>query len=94
MPITLGILVTFVSLAVIALPFLRRSGATLAARQSSELERLTALRANLYDQIGHLQADHAANTIADEDYRRQLLELRVGAAETIRQLDLKTLRRH
>ncbi|MDP6823937.1 MAG: hypothetical protein QF554_11680 [Dehalococcoidia bacterium] len=87
MPITLGALVAFVSLVVIAIPFLRRSGAALAARQTSEVERLTALRAFLYDQIGQLQDDHAANTIAEEDYRRQLLELRVGAAETIRQLD-------
>lgn len=87
MPVTLGVLVALVSLVVITLPFIRRSGAALSARNADELERLTRLRSDLYEQIRQLQADHAANTITDEDYRHQLLELRVGAAETIRLLD-------
>ena len=87
MPITLGALVALLSLVVIALPFIRRSGAALSERHAGEVERLTRLRSDLYEQIGQLRADHATNTITDEDYRRQLLELRVGAAETIRLLD-------
>ncbi len=87
MPITLGALVAIISLVVIALPFLRRSGEAASIRQFGELERLTKLRSDLYDQIGQLQTDHAANTISDDDFRHQLLELRVGAAETIRLLD-------
>lgn len=87
MAITLGILVALASLVVIALPFVRRSGAAVSARHADDIERLTRLRSDLYEQIGQLQADHAANTVTDEDYRRQLLELRVGAAETIRLLD-------
>jgi|TARA_B100000959_G_scaffold279504_1_gene339755 hypothetical protein len=87
MAITLGALVALVSLVVIATPFIRRSGAALSEQQSGEVDRLTKLRGDLYDQIGQLQADHGANTITDEEYRDQLLELRVGAAETIRLLD-------
>lgn len=87
MPITLGVLVALVSLVVITLPFIRRSGAAQSARHAGEIERLTRLRSDLYEQIGQIQADHAANTITDEDYQHQLLELRVGAAETIRSLD-------
>lgn len=87
MAIALGVVVALVSLVVIAIPFIRRSGAALSARHAEELERLTRLRSDLYEQIGQLQSDHAANTVTDEDYRRQLLELRVGAAETIRLLD-------
>jgi hypothetical protein len=80
-------MVALVSLVVIAIPFIRRSGAVLSARHTGEVERLTRLRSDLYDQIGQLQADHAANTVTNEDYQHQLLELRIGAAETIRQLD-------
>ena len=87
MPITIGALVAIVAIVVVAIPFIRRSGSALSARQASELERLTRLRTDLYEQIGQLQADHAANSVTDEDYRHQLLELRVGAAETIRLLD-------
>jgi hypothetical protein len=87
MPIVLGALVAIVSLVVIAIPFLRRSGEAVSIRLSGELERLTKLRSDLYDQIGQLQTDHAANTISDDDFSHQLLELRVGAAETIRLLD-------
>ena len=87
MPITIGALVAILAIVVLAIPFIRRSGSALSARQSAELERLTRLRTDLYDQIGQLQTDHAANSVTDEDFRHQLLELRVGAAETIRQLD-------
>lgn len=87
MSITLGVLVALVSMVVIVLPFIRRSGATVSAVHAEELERLTRLRTDLYEQIKQLQADYSANTITDEDYRHQLLELRVGAAATIRQLD-------
>ncbi|HIF13269.1 MAG TPA: hypothetical protein EYQ82_09765 [Dehalococcoidia bacterium] len=87
MPVAIGAIVALVSLVVIAIPFIRRSGAVLSARHTGEVERLTRLRSDLYDQIGQLQADHAANTVTDEDYQHQLLELRIGAAETIRQLD-------
>ncbi|MBT3942392.1 MAG: hypothetical protein HOC77_06920 [Chloroflexi bacterium] len=87
MPITVGALVAIVAIVVIAIPFVRRSGSTVSARHFGELERLTRLRTDLYDQISHLQADHAANTVTDEDYQHQLLELRVGAARTIRLLD-------
>jgi hypothetical protein len=87
MPVAIGAMVALVSLVVIAIPFIRRSGAVLSARHTGEVERLTRLRSDLYDQIGQLQADHAANTVTNEDYQHQLLELRIGAAETIRQLD-------
>jgi len=87
MPIAIGAIVAVISLIVIAIPFIRGSGAVLSARHTGEVERLTRLRSDLYDQVGQLQADHAANTVTDEDYQHQLLELRIGAAETIRQLD-------
>ena len=87
MAIAVGVIVALVSLVVIALPFIRRSGAALSAQHSSEVERLTRLRTDLYEQIGQLQADHDADKITDEDYSHQLLELRVGAATTIRLLD-------
>jgi len=87
MPIALGAIVALVSLIVIAIPFIRRSGAVVSAQHASEVERLTRLRSDLYDQIRQLQTDHAANTVTDEDYQHQLLELRIGAAETIRLLD-------
>ena len=87
MPIALGAIVALVSLVVIAIPFIRRSGAVLSARYTSEVDRLTILRSDLYERIGLLQADHAAKTVTDEDYQHQLLELRIGAAETIRLLD-------
>jgi len=87
MPIALGAIVALISLVVIAIPFIRRSGAVLSARHTGEVERLTRLRSDFYDQIGQLQTDYAANTVTDEDYQHQLLELRIGAAETIRLLD-------
>ncbi len=87
MPVTIGALIALASLVVIAIPFIRGSGSVVSARQTGELERLTRLRGDLYDQITQLQTDHAANSVTDEDYRHQLLELRVGAAETIRLLD-------
>ena len=87
MPIALGAIVALISLVVIAIPFIRRSGAVLSARHSAEVERLTRLRSDLYDQIGQLQTDYGTNTVTDEDYQHQLLELRIGAAETIRLLD-------
>ena len=87
MPIALGAIVALVSLVVIAIPFIRGSGAVLSARHTGEVERLTRLRSDLYGQIGQLQTDYGANTVTDEDYQHQLLELRIGAAETIRLLD-------
>jgi hypothetical protein len=87
MPIALGAIVALISLVVIFIPFIRRSGAVLSARHASEVEGLTRLRSDLYDQIGQLQTDYGANTVTDEDYQHQLLELRIGAAETIRLLD-------
>jgi hypothetical protein len=87
MPIALGAIVALISLVVISIPFIRRSGAVLSARHAGEVERLTRLRSDLYDQIGQLQTDYGANTVTDEDYQHQLLELRIGAAETIRLLD-------
>ena len=62
MPITLGVLVALVSLVVITLPFIRRSGAAQSARHAGEIERQTRLRSDLYEQLGQIPADHPANT--------------------------------
>ena len=87
MPIVIGVLIALVSIVVITIPFIRRSGSLISERHTSELERLTRLREDFYDQINQLQAAHAANSVSNQDYRDQLLELRIGAAETIRLLD-------
>ena len=87
MAIALGVVVALVSLVVIAIPSRGGPGAARSARNADGRGRSSRLRSARNEPIGQLQADHAAKTVTDEEYRRQLLELRVGAAETIRLLD-------
>lgn len=87
MPILLGVLLVLISLAVVIYPFLRTGATAPRPAGAAEIERLHRAREDLYHQIGELQADHETGAVSADDYRTQLRELRIAAAETLRALD-------
>ena len=87
MPILIGVLLVLISLAVVIYPFLRKSAVAPRSAGAAEIERLQRARADLYDQIGELRADHETGAVSADDYQAQLSELRIAAAETLQALD-------
>ena len=83
MGILLGTALVFVTLGVLIYPFVNKRGYAPAA--DTRPERLRVARRRVYRQIADLESDFRAGELTDNDYDSQLLELRVAAAEILRQ---------
>ncbi len=88
MGIAIGIALTIAVLAAIAWPFIKtRSHPETRTGRLSDTARLKLARADIYEQIGQLEADRDAGIINKDEYSAHLRELRISAAELLRAQD-------
>jgi hypothetical protein len=85
MPIILGTLLALVSVLVIAYPFLGRNQYRLVSESFVTREKLRAERLRIYRKISDLEADFTSGDLTESDYRQQRDQLRILAAEVLRQ---------
>jgi hypothetical protein len=85
MPIILGTLLAIASLAVIAYPFFGSKRYRLVSESFVTREKLRAERLRIYRKISDLEADFESGDLTEADYQLQRDQLRVLAAETLRE---------
>ncbi|MEX0763441.1 MAG: hypothetical protein WD208_04335 [Dehalococcoidia bacterium] len=83
MGIALGTALVLASMAVLIYPFINRR--RYEAPGDPTHERLRVARLRVYRQISDLEADHRAADLTEEDYRAQLREHRIIAAQIMRE---------
>jgi hypothetical protein len=91
-PIVIGALVAVLAVVLVALPFLRRTGAdddTLDFPSEAQERRLAIVeeRDHALAALKELEFDHRTGKVGDEDYRALVGPLRRSAAEAMRALD-------
>jgi hypothetical protein len=92
--ISLGVLLVFAAVLVVALPFLRRPGVPAAEDRLGEPDALERRRLELTEErdrvlaaLKELEFDHRTGKVSDEDYRALVGPLRRRAAEALRALE-------
>jgi len=85
MPIILGTLLALVSVAVIAYPFLGSKRYRLVSETYVTREKLRAERLRIYRKISDIEADFESGDLTEADYQHQRDQLRIAAAEILRQ---------
>ena len=85
MAIALGALLAFFVVAVIAYPFLGSRRYRLASQRFVNLEKLRVERLQVYRKISDLEVDHASGDLTESDFQSQRDQLRVTAAELLRE---------
>ena len=85
MAIAFGALLAFFVVAVIAYPFLGSRRYRLASQRFVNLEKLRVERLQVYRKISDLEVDHASGDLTESDFQSQRDQLRVTAAELLRE---------
>lgn len=85
MAIALGTLLALVAVAVIVYPFLGSKRYRLVSERFVKREKLRAERLRVYRKISDLKADHASGDLTESDFESQHNQLRVTAAELLRE---------
>ncbi|MBU96948.1 MAG: hypothetical protein FI720_05255 [SAR202 cluster bacterium] len=85
MAIALGALLAFFVVAVIAYPFLGSRRYRLVSQRFVNLEKLRVERLQVYRKISDLEVDHASGDLTESDFQSQRDQLRVTAAELLRE---------
>ena len=85
MAIALGALLAFFVVAVIAYPFLGSRRYRLASQRFVNREKLRVERLQVYRKISDLEVDHASGDLTESDFQSQRDQLRVTAAELLRE---------
>ena len=85
MAIAFGALLAFFVVAVIAYPFLRSRRYRLASQRFVNREKLRVERLQVYRKISDLEVDHASGDLTESDFQSQRDQLRVTAAELLRE---------
>ncbi len=85
MALFLGIVLALVSLAVVAVPFLRRQPGRRDAPPTDPLADLAARRQAIYEEIEALRLEHSLGHIGDEEYQRRFQDYRLQAAMLLRE---------
>ena len=85
MAIALGTLLALVAVAVIAYPFLGSKRYRLISRKFVNREKLRVERLQVYRKISDLEADNASGDLTESDFQSQRDQLRVTAAELLRE---------
>ena len=84
MAIAFGALLAFFVVAVIAYPFLGSRRYRLASQRFVNREKLRVERLQVYRKISDLEVDHASGDLTESDFQSQRDQLRVTAAELLR----------
>jgi biopolymer transport protein ExbB/TolQ len=85
MAIAFGALLAFFVVAVIAYPFLGSRRYRLASQRFVNREKLRVERLQVYRKIRDLEVDHASGDLTESDFQSQRDQLRVTAAELLRE---------
>ena len=85
MAIAFGALLAFLVVAVIAYPFLGSRRYRLASQRFVNREKLRVERLQVYRKISDLEVDHASGDLTESDFQSQRDQLRVTAAELLRE---------
>ena len=85
MAIAFGALLAFFVVAVIAYPFLGSRRYRLVSQRFVNLEKLRVERLQVYRKISDLEVDHASGDLTESDFQSQREQLRVAAAELLRE---------
>ena len=85
MAIALGTLLALLSIAVIAYPFFGKKRYRLVSESFVTREKLRAERLRIYRKISDVESDFASGDLTEEDYLLQRDQLRIAAAEILRQ---------
>ncbi len=85
MAIALGTLLALVAVAVIAFPFWGSKRYRLASERFVNREKLRAERLQVYRKISDLETDHTSGDLTESDFQSQRDQLRVAAAELLRE---------
>jgi len=85
MAIAFGALLAFFVVAVIAYPFLGSRRYRLASQRFVNREKLRVERLQVYRKISDLEVDHASGDLTESDFQSQREQLRVTAAELLRE---------
>ncbi len=85
MAIALGTLLALVAVGVIAYPFLGNRRYQLVSKNFVSREKLRAERLRVYRKISDLEADNSSGDLTETDFILQLDQLRVTAAELLRE---------
>ena len=85
MAIAFGALLAFFVVAVIAYPFLGSRRYRLASQRFVNREKLRVERLQVYRKISDLEVDHASGDLTESDFQSQREQLRVAAAELLRE---------
>ena len=83
--IAFGALLAFFVVAVIAYPFLGSRRYRLASQRFVNREKLRVERLQVYRKISDLEVDHASGDLTESDFQSQRDQLRVTAAELLRE---------
>ena len=85
MAIAFGALLAFFVVAVIAYPFLGSRRYRLASQRFVNREKLRVERLQVYRKISDLEVDHASGDLTESDFQSQRDQMRVTAAELLRE---------
>lgn len=85
MAIAFGALLAFFVVAVIAYPFLGSRRYRLVSQRFVNREKLRVERLQVYRKISDLEVDHASGDLTESDFQSQRDQLRVTAAELLRE---------
>lgn len=85
MAIAFGALLAFFVVAVIAYPFLGSRRYRLASQRFVNREKLRVERLQVYRKISDLEIEHASGDLTESDFQSQRDQLRVTAAELLRE---------
>jgi len=85
MAIAFGALLAFFVVAVIAYPFLGSRRYRLASQRFVNREKLRVERLQVYRKFSDLEVDHASGDLTESDFQSQREQLRVTAAELLRE---------
>ena len=85
MAIAFGALLAFFVVAVIAYPFLGSRRYRLASQRFVNREKLRVERLQVYRKISDLEVDHGSGDLTESDFQSQRDQLRVTAAELLRE---------
>jgi len=85
MAIAFGALLAFFVVAVIAYPFLGSRRYRLASQRFVNREKLRVERLQVYRKISDLEVDHTSGDLTESDFQSQRDQLRVTAAELLRE---------
>ena len=84
MAYVIGILLTLLSVVVLAYPFLKARRAALEAKETAAVEELVRARQTIFDEMKRLRLDLDVNNITPEEYQQRTASLRRDAAVNLR----------